>query len=202
MAHFEINLIRDRTLPRPLRKGLFWGLLAYLVLSGIGLAIVAHRAALRFVDATAQHRELRVIERQFKADHPNEKSVLSCAQGLQKRMDTSVGVLSGIEGTLRNSFSLSRLLLGLAKPLPADCVLVNVDLRTKAGMIQFSVMTPASKTQNLTAGKIIDFWAQEGTLEAQLKEIRAETSQREYRAGRPVLVHRFSATLATGRGGA
>ena len=117
-------------------------------------------------------------------------------------MDTSVGVLSGIEGTLRNSFSLSRLLLGLAKPLPADCVLVNVDLRTKAGMIQFSVMTPASKTQNLTAGKIIDFWAQEGTLEAQLKEIRAETSQREYRAGRPVLVHRFSATLATGRGGA
>ena len=53
MAHFEINLIRDRTLPRPLRKGLFWGLLAYLVLSGLGLAVVAHRAALRFVDATA-----------------------------------------------------------------------------------------------------------------------------------------------------
>ena len=202
MAYFEINLIRDRILPKPLRKAMFWGILLHLVLCSVAFAVVVHRAALRFVDATDQRRELDVIERQFKADRPSEKNVLSYAQGLRQRMGDSAEVLAGIEAGLKRRVSLSRLLLGLAKPLPQDCVLVNVDFKTKDGAVLFSVMTPADRERTLTGGQIIEFWNEEGTLETQIKEIRAETSQRQYRAGRPVIVHRFSATLANRTGGA
>jgi len=201
MAHFEINLIRDQVMPRAFRKGLFWGMLTYLMLFSVGLAIVVHRSALRFVDATEHRREMRVIEKQFQGDHPNEKSVLSCAQGFRDRMNQSADVLDGIDSALRQRVSLSRILLGLAKPLPEDCLLVNIDLQAKKGNVQFSVMTPALKAQTLTAGQIIDLWGKDGTLGAEIKEIRAETSQRQFSSGRPVLVHRFSAALATGPGG-
>jgi len=202
MADFEINLIRDRVLSKPFRKGLFWGVLTYLVLCSIGLAVVVHRAALRLVDATEQHREMRVIGEQFHADNPDERDVLSYAQGLRQRMVLSADVLAGINACLRENVSLPPILLGLAKPLPAESVLVNVELDIKKDTIQFSVMTPARKGRSMTAGQIIDRWNREGTLSSHLKEIRAETSQRQYRSGQPVLVHRFSATFASGSGGA
>ena len=200
MADFEINLIRDRVLSKPFRKGLFWGILAYLALCSIGLAIVVQRAALRMVDATEQYREMKVIDEQFHADHPDEKDVLSYAQGLRQRMVLSGDVLGGVSACLRENVSLPPILLGLAKPLPSESVLVNVDLDIKKGTIQFSVMSPARKGRSMTAGQIIDHWNREGTLDSHLKEIRAETSQRQYRSGQPVLVHRFSATFANAKG--
>ena len=202
MAAFEINLIRDRVLSKPFRKGMFWGVLAYLLLCSVGLAIVVHRAALRMVDATEQHREMRVIGQQFHADHPDERDVLSYAQGLRERMVLSADLLAGVGACLRANVSLPPILLGLAQPLPEESVLVNVDLDIEKGTIQFSVMTPARKGRSMTAGQIIDRWEQEGTLNQHLKEIRAETSQRQYSSGIPVLVHRFSATFANGPGGA
>ncbi len=202
MADFEINLIRDRVLSKPLRKGLFWGILVYLILCSVGLAVVVHRAALRMVDAADQHREMKVIREQFHSDHPDEKDVLSYAQGLRQRMVTSADVLAGVGACLRENVSLPPILLGLAKPLPDDCVLVNVDLDVKKGTIQFSVMTPARKGRSMTAGQIIDHWNREGTLNSYLKEIRAETSERQYSSGMPVLVHRFSASFVTVSGGA
>jgi hypothetical protein len=201
MAHFEINLIRDRVLPKPLRKGLFWTILVYLVLCSVGFAFVVHRAAMRFVDASNQLREKGVIERQFKTDHRTEKSVLSYAQRLQQQIGDSADVLAGIEAGLQQHVGLSRILLGLAKPLPENCFLVDVTLTTKDGTAQFSVMTPADRSPTLTGGQIIAYWSKDGTLETQLKEIRAERSTRQHRAGKPVVVHRFSATLTSQPGG-
>jgi hypothetical protein len=202
MAEFEINLIRDRVLPKPFRKGLFWGILAYLGLCSAGLSVVVHRAALRMVDATEQRREMKVIQDQFRANHADEKDVLAFAQGLRRRMGVSADVLAGIDACLRDSVSLPSVLLGLAEPLPEESVLVNLDMDLKKGTIQFSVMAPTHKRHAVTAGQIIDLWNKEGMLDPHLKEIRAETSQRQYRSGRPVIVHRFSASFAKGLGGA
>ncbi len=202
MVHFEINLIRGRVINKTARQGLFWGTLGYLVLCCIGLAIVTHRATLRMVDATEQRREMKIIERQFNADYPEADSVLSYVQGMRSEMGLAADVLTGIDATIRNRVSLPRILLGLARPLPPESVLVNVDLQRKDGTVQFGVMTPTGGSRMLTAGEIINLWNRDGTLAAQLREIRAETSQRQYRSGRPVLVHRFSAALATRSGGA
>ena len=202
MAEFEINLIRDRVMPKPIRKGLFWGTLAYLVLCSAGLSVVVHRAAVRMVDATEQRREMKVIQEQFRANHAEEKDVLSYAQGLKRRMGVSAEVLAGIDACLRDSVSLPSVLLGLAEPLPKESVLVNLDIELKKGTIQFSVMAPTRKRHAVTAGQLLDLWNKAGLLDAHLKEIRAETSQRQYRSGNPVIVHRFSASLAKGSGGA
>ncbi len=202
MADFEINLIRDRVMPKPFRKGLFWGMIVYLVLCSVGLAIVVRRATLRMVDATEQHREMKAIQQRFRSDHAEQRNVRSYAQGLRQRMTESADILAGIDACLRDGISLPPVLLGLAKPLPKESVLVNLDLELQKGTIQFSVMTPTRKGHAVTAGQIIDLWNKDDILNAHLKEIRTETSQRQYRSGRPVIVHRFSATFATGSGGA
>ena len=201
MAQIKLNLIRDRVISRGFRKGLFWSMLVYLILCGIGLAFVTHRAALRFVDAADQHRETRVINQQFRGDHPNERSMQSYAQDLRERMTLTADVLDGVDLGFKQDVMLPRILLGLAKPLPEECLLVNVDLQIKKKTIKFSVMVQDRKSKSMTAGQIIDLWTEDGMLGTQLKDIRAEASQSEYRSGRRVRVHRFSAKLDNKVGG-
>ena len=201
MAQIEVNLIRDRVIPRGLRKGVFWGMMVYLMLCGAGLAFVAHRAALRFVDAAEQHREAKLINEQFRGNHPDESSMRSYAQKLRERMALAADVLDGADMGFKQDVALTRILLGLAKPLPEECVLVGVDLQKKKKTIQFSVMAEDRKSKSMTAGQIIDHWAEDGMLRTQLKDIRAEASQSEYRSGRRVRVHRFSAKLDRKVGG-
>ncbi len=201
MAQIKLNLIRDRVISRGFRKGLFWSMLVYLILCGIGLAFVTHRAALRFVDAADQHHETKVINQQFRGDHPNESSMQSYAQDLRERMTLTADVLDGVDLGFKQDVMLPRILLGLAKPLPEECLLVNVDLQIKKKTIKFSVMVQDRKSKSMTAGQIIDLWTEDGMLGTQLKDIRAEASQSEYRSGRRVRVHRFSAKLDNKVGG-
>jgi hypothetical protein len=201
MAEINVNLIRDRVMAKGLRKGVFWAMLAYLTFCGVGLAVVVHRAALRFVDATEQHRETRVINQQFRGNHPNEQGMQSYAQNLRERITLTANVLSGIDAGFKQNVSLPRILLGLAKPLPQGCVLLSVTLEVKKKTIQFSVMAEDRKSQSVSAGQIIDHWTQDGMLGTQLKDIRAVSSQSEYRTGRRVRVHKFSAKLDQSAGG-
>ncbi len=117
-------------------------------------------------------------------------------------MKEDAEILAAIDTNLRESINLPPILLGLANPLPEESVLVDLNMQLKKKIIQFSVMTPTDKHGSMTAGQIIELWKKEGTLGSYLREIRAETSQREYRSGHPVILHRFSASFVTKQGGA
>jgi hypothetical protein len=202
MALFEINLIRGQVMDKRFRKGLFWGMFAYLILCCVGLSFVVHRAAVRLVDANEQRREVKLIERQFFADYPDASSMLSNVRSMRKQLELDAKLLTDVDAILRKRVDVARVLLGLAQPLPDDVVLVNMDIGQKEGGIHFSVMTPSDLSSRLMASEIIKLWAKDGTLDSELKDIRSETTQREYRSGRPVRVHRFSASLVNRGGGA
>ena len=194
MAEYNINLIRERVLPKRLRHGLFWGMLVYLLLCGACLAFVVHRSARKFVDASKIYREMKVLETQVLCGSP-EEDVVAYAERLRPEVVAAADILTGIDVSLQQGIDFVSIMLGLARPLPASCFLINVRLQVDKNMIQFSVLTPAERSSSHTAGEIIDLWTREGGLEMHLGEIQAAASQREFRSGRAVVIHRFKAEI-------
>jgi len=195
MAEYKINLIRDRVLAKPFRKFLFWGMLGYLVLCGVVLAFVVHKSALGFVGASRGYREIKVVEEQFMLTHPDAKDLLSYAGELRPRMVANANILAEIDKGLNLHLDFASILLGVAKPLPDGCVLVNFDFNRKNGVIKFDVLTPISGVGSCQAGALIELWKADGRACVHLGNIRSESSRREFRAGRAVKIHSFEAEV-------
>lgn len=198
MVKFKVNLIRDRVLAKPLRKALFWGVLVYLLLCGAGLAYLVHRDTSRFVDITGHYREMKAVEEQLMLSHPGSKDVISHLKEVKPLLVKNANILSGIDRGLDLDFNFASILLGIAKPLPKDCVLRSVGYKKKSGVLKFSVSTPVNKPTSRLAGQLIDIWKKDAELWRQLGDIRSEASSREYQAGRAVMIHRFEAKPGDG----
>lgn len=192
---YKINLIRKQVPNRHLRKMLFWGMLGYLVLACAGLAFVAHHSALRFVKSSRRLREVKAVERQVLAGKKADRGVVAYAVDLRPKLVKASKILSGIDNSLKHNIDFVSILIGIAEPLPADSLLVGVDLKVDDGTIRFDIMTPAAKNSVHSAGQLIDTWNRVGVLKKLIGDIRAEESRREFRSGQAVIIHSFSAKV-------
>ncbi len=196
MLMFEINLLKDRTASAPVRRALFWGVAAYLVVCIVLLAWFANSSTLRLLQARRLRREIEAAERDFQRAHHRAEDILEFARRAKTRLEMDAQSLEAIEQLIRNRVSLVNIISALTAPLPAGVDLLKLSLDDKDNEINFSVVIPEGRAeQQLSSGRLTSIWNVDETLQTRVERIRAVSTRRDRVDGRAVVVMQFSAGL-------
>ena len=194
MVPIDINLIRERVIPRPQRKTLFVVMSLYVLVSGLVMTLVTYRSVVRFNDARLLHASSSSLSRQFHAGYPSSRNMVAFAQGQRMHLTQEADVLEGIGGTLSRYVPLPHILKGLELPLPYMTHVTDLSFDSQGGQLTFTITTPANVTRPLTAGQLLIFWREQPLLGHYLSGLTADQSTRTRQDNQLVLAHRFSAT--------
>jgi len=196
MLMFEINLLKGRAASAPVRKALFWGVVAYLVLCIAALAWMANSSTHRLLRASRLRRDVDAAEREFQKTHNRTQDILEFAQRAKSRLEMDAQSLETIERLIRNRVSLVNIISALTAPLPQGVDLLKLDLDSLAGEINFSVVIPEGRAeQQISGGRLTSVWNADETLQVRLERIRAISTRRDRVDGRAVVIMQFSAGL-------
>jgi hypothetical protein len=196
MLMFEINLLKDRAVSAPVRKALFWGVVAYLVLCIVALAWLANSSTHRLLRAARLRRDVDASEWEFHKSHHRSQDILVFAQRAKSRLEMDAQSLETIEKLIRNRVSLVNIISALTAPLPAGVDLLKLSLDGRADELNFSVLIPEGRAeQQISGGRLTSVWNADETLQSRLERIRAMSTRRDRIDGRAVVVMQFSAAL-------
>ena len=199
MAEFQINLIRERVLPRARRKMLFLGMLLYLAASGVLLTMTAHTAARRFVVALARSDQVGRLEQQFRAGHPGQKDIVAYEQTLRQEMRGNVAAVEAVDGVLGGHVSISGILAGLMDPVPPDLYIMSCDFSSTTSLLEFSFAVPINqRTRGFQAEDLIARWKENDALRVALTEIKLLANERQEINRVPTYVWKFSGRATQG----
>jgi hypothetical protein len=197
MLAFQLNLLRNETLPTEKRRALFLVMSLYLVVCGVLLVYAASRATHRLIAASKLRAEIADVEENIRSSHPGEKDVLPYSRLLKQEMTECADRLDGIAEVLKARVGLAGIIRNLAMPLPKGVHIVNLSLDGAKQELTFDVVVPiVGSTANVNAGQLVASWNTDTALMARISRIRSVVSQRYEMDERPVFVLRFTCMLA------
>jgi len=196
MAVFQINLIRERTIPARRRKAIFWGVSVYLVLCIALLAFVANHATRRLLATRRLRHEIVRLENQFQLVYPGMHDILAFARQSEQKLTAYARDLESIDAFLADRLNLSGLLASLKAPLPEGVHLFNLDLDQDDKTLSFDIVLPAGSMESSVNGaRLANFWNADEVLMSQAGRIRSVAAQRNRVQNQQVMILRFTTAL-------
>ena len=198
MTEFEVNLIKGKVPSASKRKAMYLGIFVYLALCGALLIAVTNGAAHRWVEASANRHDMRVIDREFMDKQEVAGSMRAYAGQLKKDLGECNGRLEALEGIVAHRAPAGRILLGLVRPLPRGVDIIHFDMGTESDALVFDLVIPIEQAKGLNARQLIESWQTDVELMSQVKGLKSLLSQRQRIGGGEVYVHRFTCSVERG----
>jgi hypothetical protein len=196
MKGYSTNLIKNRTVRPAARKRIYIGMMSYLLLCAAGLIGVAYLATHRIVQAQNMKRAIASLEQEFRVEHPGESDFIRYHRMLSRQADDLSLNMKTITAFCDERFDAAKILLGLARHLPADMDVVSLDMRNAAKSIELEVAVPTTgRSASIDTSHLTAEWNGDADMAGQLGRMTSVRSQRQMMDGAPVYVLTFSGRL-------
>ena len=194
MPTFEFNLIRDEVKSVKRRRVQLKALTLYLMVCAAGLILVFGKATNDFLDASVKAQDIKRLESDFRATHPDQDDIKEYASLLKYNLSVMSETVGAMESTIGNRNDLSRIMLGISAPLPAKSFITAIRLETIEGKCSFDIAIPMLDTMAdiPNAGELIALWNADTSLMEEINNLSATASRRKLISGVPHFILQFS----------
>jgi hypothetical protein len=198
MATFEINLAKSRVIPAARRRIWFYGLAAYIAITGLLFVFFANKLTRNLLTVRELRAHFKLLEHGYLVGRtPQDNNIVAYANKMGAAMDTYANTLEALDSMLNRRVRVAHVLLGLAAPLPAEASIYSVELSADKRELVFEVLTSEKQSRDdITPPNLISAWGHNPDISQEVTQITSVNRQRITRNGQGVLIWRFTGHLA------
>lgn len=180
MPLFDINLIRDRVPTARRRYAIYWGMIAYLALSGLLLLAATLFSVHRYLHTEDDRRGIAQLHREFAAETRGKDDILACTSGMKSEIDDAAERVQSIDRLLKDRANLPRILLGLITPMPPEFAIDDIALRRAGRSVSFTLLVPEDHPEpNQAISALVQEWNEAASLGAEVEAIQPVSRHRD-----------------------
>lgn len=199
MAGIGINLIKGRTMSVAKRRRQFWFMMVYLAACSACVVLAANYATKSYITARRRRNEMKRLESRFLNQHEGGGTLPRYAAQLRDEMDRIAEDLDTAGDLLERRIRLASVLAGLALPLEGSVNISELSFDGDAGIMRFSLVTPASpRGEAIRATDLVAAWNENPIVTSQMGPVTPVGTQRDKVNGQPVIILKFEAGRSEG----
>jgi hypothetical protein len=202
MAEYRINLIRGRVPSPAQRQGLFWAMVAYVLICGVALVIVAHRGVRDSAAAASRRAGVEAREGQVRAAEGIRGELPAFARELGGEIEQNAKTLDAIRDTLSQRVQVAPLLFGvLGHAAATGARMTRLDIDGTQRRMLFDLAVSEKAAENVAWSQdLIARCKQDPALAPLLSDIKPVGERRGALDGQPAVVYEFACALAKPKG--
>lgn len=193
---FKLNLIKNDVLPYNKRKLVFFSMILYVLMVGVLLVFLSHKAAVNFVKISDYKTAASYFQKAQLRNPGGKKDIQAYAKDLNARMLLFAVKLETVDKILSNNVDLTSIILRLLTPLSAGSYMDNINFNAQTGTLEYDIVTPVSGMNETANTKdLISAWKKDYYLSSCVKNMETISAVTQDKGETSIFVSKFSCRL-------
>ena len=199
MTKFRINLIKGHVPDYRQRRRLYWGMHAYILLTGILLVIVCHRAADDVMTSLQVIEDAHAIKSQFRREQGKSVRMEEHLHGISQDLERKIGDMERLGATMNGRILLSPILSGIALSLEHDMKLARFELEDTSHNFEFDIAClDTNAATEVDSSVLIDAWQTDPVIMEAVQYITPALIQKQLLGSSGAVMLKFTGTARKG----